>query len=277
MRTKTLLLSAAVVAAGVASSMAQSNVYSLNIVGYVNIPVTKNKIVMLNNPFDTGVSNNAIANVLLQPYFGGTNGVPDPALDYGWDGTFLYHFQPGTGYIQEGYNTGFGWAAGNNDPGDANGFSTITLPPGKGFWLIPTTNGTVTFTGSVVLSSTNTLVKGIQQVGSVYAGATTLAGLGLGTANATTPGVATEHANDGDFIYRWYTPSFPAQAGYTEPAYTYSSGLGFNTGYGWYDNDAPGGAGGSTNGPIMNPGEGFWYLIGPAGQTVTWPQNFTVN
>src|SRR5207249_3273515 len=36
MRTKTLLAAAAMLAAGFASSMAQSNVYSLNVVGYVN-------------------------------------------------------------------------------------------------------------------------------------------------------------------------------------------------------------------------------------------------
>jgi hypothetical protein len=38
MRTK-LLAAAALLAAGVATSMAQSNVYSLNIVGYVNVPL----------------------------------------------------------------------------------------------------------------------------------------------------------------------------------------------------------------------------------------------
>jgi hypothetical protein len=36
MRTKTLLAAAAMLAAGFASSLAQSNVYSLNVVGYVN-------------------------------------------------------------------------------------------------------------------------------------------------------------------------------------------------------------------------------------------------
>ena len=40
MRTKTLFLAAAFVAAGLASSMAQSNVYSLNIVGYYNVPIS---------------------------------------------------------------------------------------------------------------------------------------------------------------------------------------------------------------------------------------------
>jgi len=42
MRTKTLLLAAALSAAGLATSLAQSNVYSLNVVGYYNIPLTNN-------------------------------------------------------------------------------------------------------------------------------------------------------------------------------------------------------------------------------------------
>lgn len=39
MRTKSLLAAAAIIAAGVASSQAQSNVYSLNVVGYVNLTI----------------------------------------------------------------------------------------------------------------------------------------------------------------------------------------------------------------------------------------------
>lgn len=56
MRTKTLLLSAAAVAAGVASLKAQSNVYSLNVVGYVNVnlPAGFN---MIQNPLDDGAGN----------------------------------------------------------------------------------------------------------------------------------------------------------------------------------------------------------------------------
>src|ERR1700691_3524535 len=97
MRTKTLLLTAALVAAGVASSMAQSNVYSLNIVGYVNIPVTKGNLYLLENPFDTGTGNN-ITNVVVQPYMGGTNDVPNPAVDAGWDSSVLWEFTQGGGY-----------------------------------------------------------------------------------------------------------------------------------------------------------------------------------
>src|SRR5215472_12747397 len=52
MRTKTLLCAAAL-AAGVVSSMAQSNVYSLNVVGYVNVPMKG------------GINFNLLANPLL--------------------------------------------------------------------------------------------------------------------------------------------------------------------------------------------------------------------
>jgi len=269
MRTKTLLLTAALVAAGVASSMAQSNVYSLNIVGYVNIPVQKGKLYMLNNPFDTGTGNN-ITNVLIQPYTGGTNDVPNPANDYGWDGTilFAYHQLGFSGYVTEEYASGFGWFPGSGDPGDANGNSTLTLPPGVGFWIEPTTNSTLTFTGSVVLGSTNTIAgHAISQIGSAYAGSTTLSGLGL-------------NGNDGDTIYRYYNTAFGVPTGYAGTVGHYGGGIFYGAGYGWYDNDAPtssngGNGGGSTNGPVMNVGEGFWYQATQG--AVTWPQSFTVN
>ncbi|EEF62403.1 hypothetical protein Cflav_PD5038, partial [Pedosphaera parvula Ellin514] len=39
MRTKTTLLTAALLAVGAISATAQSNVYSLNVVGYINVPI----------------------------------------------------------------------------------------------------------------------------------------------------------------------------------------------------------------------------------------------
>jgi hypothetical protein len=64
MRTKTLLLAAAGLAAGIASSEAQ-NVYSQNIVGYVSIPVPAT-YVLINNPLVNTTSNdlNTIASAL---------------------------------------------------------------------------------------------------------------------------------------------------------------------------------------------------------------------
>jgi len=53
MRTKTLLLTAALAAAGAVSAMAQANVYSVNYVGYANISVG-NGYTMVTQPFKGG-------------------------------------------------------------------------------------------------------------------------------------------------------------------------------------------------------------------------------
>jgi hypothetical protein len=207
----------------------------------------------MENPFDTGTGNN-ITNVVVQPYMGGTNDVPDPKVDAGWDSSVLYEFTQSGGYGNgETYFSGFGWYPG-----------VLITAPGTGFFLLPKTNSTVTFTGSVVLGSTNNLPKGASLVGSAYAGATTLTGLGL-------------VGNDSDVIYRFYSSAVPA--GYSGSVQSYGGGVTYFAGYGWYDADAPtssnaGNGGGSTNGPVLNVGEGFFYI---ATQPLTWTQNFTVN
>ena len=79
MRTKMLLLSAAAVAAGLLSASAQ--VYSVNVVGYVNL-VTTNQWTMLNNPLNNvvaGTTNNTIQGVL--------SNAPTTSLFYYWTGT----------------------------------------------------------------------------------------------------------------------------------------------------------------------------------------------
>jgi hypothetical protein len=81
MRTKTLLAAAAFIAAGVASSMAQS-VYSLNVVGYVNVPVAgNNKLTLVSDPFVHTDGNYNITNTVV---------MPDNAIDaqiFRWAGT----------------------------------------------------------------------------------------------------------------------------------------------------------------------------------------------
>ena len=63
MRTKTLLLSAAAIAAGVVSSQAQSNVYSANIVGYVTTVFKGGgAYTLVANPLDT--SSNTVIGLL---------------------------------------------------------------------------------------------------------------------------------------------------------------------------------------------------------------------
>lgn len=54
MRTKTLLLTAVVAAAGLASSMAQ--VYSVNVVGYVSTPLVAGQNALVSNPLNNGTN-----------------------------------------------------------------------------------------------------------------------------------------------------------------------------------------------------------------------------
>src|SRR6185436_7382863 len=96
MRTKTLLLTAAIGVAGVASSFAQA-VYSVNAVGYVNVSVAKNPssattFLLVANPLNSG--GNTIGEVLpnvpdftILFTFNNTSGQFEGAFTYlgGWD------------------------------------------------------------------------------------------------------------------------------------------------------------------------------------------------
>jgi len=128
MRTKTLLLTAALVAAGVAASQAQ--VYSVNAVGYINVVCKPGYTIIANQLVN---SNSTVA--ALFP------GVPDGTTILGWNGNSFTINQ---------YDAGFGeWGAPNQ-----------TLKPGEGvFFFNPaTTNVTVTFVGDVPQGSlTNTV------------------------------------------------------------------------------------------------------------------------
>ena len=119
MRTKTLL-GAAILAAGLASSMAQSNVYSLNVVGYYNVVIPGGTKVMVANQLNT--TNNTLAGVLPGPYA---------------DGTIFFNF------------TG-GFAASPWDT-DANAWSdgSFDLSVGNGGFLLSGALQTFTFVGEV--------------------------------------------------------------------------------------------------------------------------------
>src|SRR5260370_42625696 len=64
MRTKALLCAAAL-AAGAVTSMAQSNVYSLNVVGYVNKSFQNGFFTLVCNPLDDGT--NTLGSILQNP------------------------------------------------------------------------------------------------------------------------------------------------------------------------------------------------------------------
>jgi len=154
MRTKALLCAAAF-AASVAASKAD-NVYSLNIVGYVNVPVVANSMYLLGNPLNTSDGLNNVSNVIttLPDSF-------DTAYIAFWDGTTL---QP-----EETWFAGYGWYP-----------ATTALPPGQGFAFFTLGgSGTITFVGQVQTNYTASLVPGINLIASAYPASLSLTALGL--------------------------------------------------------------------------------------------------
>lgn len=135
MRTKSLCLAAAAVIGGLLTASAQSNVYSLNIVGYVNTVMKGNgAYTLVANPLDDG-NGNQLTNLV--------NALPNKSQVLTWSGS---------GYV--GASKGGGvWG------------TNLTLAPGTGFFVKNGISGspdvTNTFVGNVVLlpgGSTNIAV-----------------------------------------------------------------------------------------------------------------------
>jgi hypothetical protein len=147
MKIKATLIAAATLAVGVISSQAQ--VYSQNIVGYVNVSLT-NGFNLVANPLDydgTGTNNTLYTCV-------GTN----------WPNLTKVLAYNGSTYFSSTFNSSSKvWS------GTAN--TTFAMQPGKGFFiLIPasaTLPQTATFVGTVLTGSlSNNVTTGIQLVGS---------------------------------------------------------------------------------------------------------------
>jgi len=120
MRTKTLLLTAALAAVGVSSSMAQ--VYSVNVVGYINRAIPSGFTMIANQ------LNNAPDNKV-------TTVLPAPP-----EGTIVYKFNPATG----GYQI-LSFLDGAYEGDDLN----MTLNPGEGAFVKSPSAHNVTFVGEV--------------------------------------------------------------------------------------------------------------------------------
>jgi len=166
MRTKTLALTAALTAAGALTSMAQ--VYSVNIVGYINLNVPQ------------GFS--MIANQL--------NATPDNTLETLLpappEGTTIYKFNPAAGsyyvYLFSADNPG--WLPQNGGP------AHTTLNPGEGAFVAMPSATAVTLVGEVQLVSTYPLNNGFQIVSSVIPQSDNLDNLGF-------------PPTEGDFAYQF--------------------------------------------------------------------------
>src|SRR5689334_21456877 len=124
MRTKTLLLIAAIGAAGAATSMAQ--VFSVNAVGYVNKTIPKNSFLLVSNPLKAATNT---INALFSPV---------PA------GFQVFIYKPGVGYDIGTYDD----LEGAFLPASVG---TATLLPGQGVFAKNPTGSdvTITFVGEV--------------------------------------------------------------------------------------------------------------------------------
>jgi hypothetical protein len=138
MRTKAAILIAAAIFVAAGSSLAQSNIYSVNVMGYVDKTYDPG-FHLIANPLST-TNNNTVAALF-----------PNPPLF-----TVLYKFVNGA------YETANGFLGAWDNPNQ-------TLAPGQGvFLLVPAgPNWTNTFTGNVLQGAlTNSLIPGFNMVGS---------------------------------------------------------------------------------------------------------------
>lgn len=242
MRTKVLLCAAAVAALGAFSTLAQ-NVYSLNVVGYVNLPLTEG-FNLVANQLDvdgTGVNNTVVTVFGNNLPAGSQVFVYDPvAINYNIS-TYSSIKHPGIWYPTNAWN-----------PGQA---AWVSIPTGAfgGQTQNVTTVGTV-LQGALSNPAMNYPAGGFVLVASQIPLAGNLQG------SATLSGLG-------------YTPSVGDQAYLYDPVainyniFTYSSikhpGI-------WYPNAAPNDP---AAGPYVQVGQGFWMSVAPNTQ---WKTNFTI-
>jgi len=178
MRTKTLLLTAIAGALGSASLMAQTNVYSLNAVGYINVTCAPGFTMIADQ---LQATNNSIGSLLND-----STGTYDGIQVYKWNGT-VFTFDTGDLALS---GTANGW--------DNNG--VITLNPGEAAWLKNprATNVVLTFVGTVPQGSLTNTIAGPNKFSMVSSlvpqGGDLVTNLGL------------TNYNDGDQVYVFNNP-----------------------------------------------------------------------
>ena len=177
MRTKTLLAAAALIAAGAATSMAQQNVYSLNIVGYYNVPASGALTAMANSlRASAGTPEQDRADKVI-PYSDGDN-------IQVWNGAGW------TVYTMDSLS-GTGWSDNNGDVPLAN---LPVLGPGVGFFYGKNTAVTqLTFVGEVRTGTNNVAIPvGLSALGSP-----------LPYSGAISTGPVNLQVQDGDNVQTW--------------------------------------------------------------------------
>jgi hypothetical protein len=240
MKTKTLLLTAALTAAGIASSMAQ--VYSVNAVGYVNVTL-KRGYNLVNNPLSNG--GNTLPEIL-------------PANTPLPDDTLVVTFNSSLGTI------------GSVDSETPVFYPTLgwepvgqPLPPGKGFYLYidpntaPNPQYVITFVGEVMQSVGSTPLSNPIATNGRY---TALGSQVPQTGLLTTELGLTPAADDLALI--WDKTKTPP--GFTDSPFQYYDGIGWSP------------DGENVIEPSVSVGDGF-FLFRAASTPTAWTRVFNVN
>jgi hypothetical protein len=177
MRTKTLLIAAAALAAGVITSQAQP-VYSQNVVGYANVPTVGGSTYLLTVPFAIGVSNGA--NEIWPLISPGVPSLPDFSTLLIWNVSTLSY----TTYYSDS-SASFLW---DDSTGTDLGKSPV-LPVGQGFFLIPNVAPSQTYTNTFV--GTVAAQNGTSITNSLTGGSTYLVASPVPYSGVITNGTAT--------------------------------------------------------------------------------------
>jgi hypothetical protein len=240
MRTKTLICAAAL-AAGVATSMAQSNVYSLNVVGYVNKALTGGfSYNMIANPLNnTAVNGNNITNLFKLPAgHDGDQIIRWDSVNAGFQGDTYVWDEASSQWLKNGATLG--------------GF---VLNVGEGvFYINQNANMTNTFVGDVIQGPfTNNLSGGFayNAVGS----SAPLGGNFTNSIGGLNPIPVAGH--DGDQIAFWDIPGATLSGNSVV-----------------YDEAGSQWVGTPNNNLNIGIAEGFFYIN--QGANLTWVRNFTV-
>jgi hypothetical protein len=246
MRTKALLIAVAALAAGVITSQAQ--VYSQNIVGYVNQPLALGYTTFANT-FDESAGD-SVTNILQ----------PGP-----YDG-YLFSVWNGTGYnvytIDSGFPTGVANAA------DSIGEVAPTLPPGVAFFISnPNGSNTLTVVGTVHIdgpgTATNVVGTTTNTIGTSPSESFLASKLPIGGGLKSVLGLDADDAADGDGI------SIPLinSAGQITSFAVYTLDSGFPSGF------ANGADSIGEAEPILPVGGGFFFS-NANGVPVNWVQSY---
>jgi hypothetical protein len=141
MRTKTLLLAAVALAAGALYSQAQSNVYSANVVGYVNLAIKPGY-----NLLTAQLKNTAYPTAPINPVLTNCPALTDGSTLFGWNA------------VSQSFTESAIWVQGESAWYNADGsaLATDTVPLGKAFFIYNAggTDATLTLVGEVQQGTT---------------------------------------------------------------------------------------------------------------------------